>query len=215
MSFLKRHERFFWPLVIFYRLFLKNDSFLRSSGWLMSARLGKPVDASGNYVPWMNHAAIEFLSERLGNDMRLFEYGSGYSTLYFARLVGQVHSVEYDLGWLATIRKDIPQNATVSFVEYDPANGTYSQSIHASGEQYDVVVVDGRDRVRCMREAVQAVSPDGVVILGDSQRDKYREAHSYMREHGFKSLHFSGLTSLGCNTERSTVFYRAENCFDL
>lgn len=39
---------------------------------------------------------IALFRARLHGHKRLFEYGSGYSTLFFSKLVGDVVSLEYD-----------------------------------------------------------------------------------------------------------------------
>ncbi len=46
--------------------------------------------------PWITFRAILFLDAILQKDMKLWEFGSGSSTLYFAKRVTQVYSVEND-----------------------------------------------------------------------------------------------------------------------
>ena len=68
------------------RLFISRDSFLKSTGYLHSCAEGHPCEPDGSPLPWMNYALIRFLQQRLNPSLTLFEYGSGYSTLFFARL---------------------------------------------------------------------------------------------------------------------------------
>ncbi len=53
----------------------------------------KPLDADGRPIPWMNYPVIDLLRERLTKDLHLFEFGSGFSTTFYAQLVGHVTSI--------------------------------------------------------------------------------------------------------------------------
>ncbi len=72
------------------RLIADKSSFLYSMGWMRSVWENKPLDAEGNLVPWMNVPTTRLLEERLTPDLTLFEFGSGYSTLFFASRVKSV-----------------------------------------------------------------------------------------------------------------------------
>ena len=195
-------------------LVLNRRSYLHSTGWMRSSREGTPVDKEGNPLPWMNYPAIRFLEERLRKDLRLFEFGSGYSTSFYARHVAHVTSVEHDDEWLQVVRSMLPANATLIHQPQD-VDGAYCRTIQATGQQYDVVIVDGRDRVNCLRQSLPALSATGVLLLDDSQRDRYREGIRDVREQGFRALNFEGLKPTGKNVDQTTLFYRPDNCLGL
>ena len=69
------------------KLLHDKSSFLMKSGWYNSLVSQKPLDTQGHEIPWMNYGIIDFLESRLNNKMTVFEYGSGASTLYFAKKV--------------------------------------------------------------------------------------------------------------------------------
>ena len=62
-------------------------------------------------------------------------------------------------------------------------------------QQYDVVIIDGRDRVNCIKQSIKALSTEGVVLLDDSHREKYKEGIDYVKNNGFRSLDFEGFLS--------------------
>jgi hypothetical protein len=78
-----------------------------------------------------------------------------------------------------------------------------------------VVVVDGRDRVNCVKQAVSALSPRGVILLDDSQQDKYQEANEFAAAQGFRALDLEGLKATGKGLDRTTLFYRDGNCLGI
>jgi hypothetical protein len=203
------------PLVLIYRHQLRNkNSYLYLTGWTRSIVENRPCQSDGSDVPWMNYSVITLIQGRLNKNMRLFEYGSGYSTLFFSKLVGDVVSVEYDLTWYGKISKELPKNAQVMFVKND-VDGSYCRAIHQVHEFFDIVVVDGRDRVNCIKQALAKLNENGVLLLDDSQREYYQEGIDYAVRQGFKRLDIEGLKPAEHGVNRTTIFYRSTNCFNL
>lgn len=189
-------------------------SYLHDTGWMRSLKAGIPMTSSGDPLPWMNYALIAFLDERLSKDMSVFEYGSGSSTLYFARKVRSVTSVENDKKWYDKLHEKAPDNVKLIFQEAD-VDDKYCRAIHNENEKYDVVIVDGEDRVHCMREGFMKLNDNGVLILDDSNRPDYEPGFQLAAELGYRKLHFEGLKPTDFITEKATIFYRSENCFSI
>lgn len=184
------------------------------TGWIQSLDAKKPVDKDGNPIPWMNFAVIQILEERLKNDQRLFEYGSGYSTSFYARRVKSVTSVEYDKSWYEKIKPTVPENVRLIFKEKDQ-DGDYCRVITSTDDLYDVVVIDGRDRVNCLKQSLRALSSTGVIILDDSSRDSYQEGIAFAKENGFRALNIESIKATDTVVDRTTILYRDGNCFGL
>jgi len=196
------------------KLLYWKKSYLATSGYMKSLRLGRPCDAAGEIVPWMNYSVISFLDQRLNKSMSLFEYGSGYSTQFFAKRVSDVTSLEHDKEWYDKIRNSLPENTNLLFneLEYD---GDYCRAINRTQNNYDVVVDDGRDRVRCVRNSVDALSKSGVVILDDVHREKYEEATNRMIALGFRELSWEGLKPNNYAIHKTKIFYKDNNCLNV
>jgi len=196
------------------KLIEDSDSYLYSSGWMASLERGYPCKSDGSEVPWMNYCVVAFLEQRLQNDLRLFEYGSGFSTIFFSRLVASVTSVEHDQAWFDKLTPRLAGNVEL-LLRREDANGDYCRSIHATGQRYDVVVVDGRDRVNCIKQSLGTLSSRGVILLDDSQRSEYGEGLALARSQGYLTLDFEGLKPVSCEGSRTTVMYRRENCLNI
>jgi len=80
-------KKYLWPLLVAHRLVWRPTSYLHLTGWVESHKRGYPCDRTGMEVPWMNYSVVAFLKERLNQKMSVFEYGCGYSTLFYSRLV--------------------------------------------------------------------------------------------------------------------------------
>ena len=56
--------------------------------------------------PWITFAAIELLEKTLSNNDRVFEYGRGGSTIFFAKRAKRFISVEHDIKWYNNVVKN-------------------------------------------------------------------------------------------------------------
>ncbi|MEO0405916.1 MAG: hypothetical protein AAF289_01060 [Cyanobacteria bacterium P01_A01_bin.135] len=76
---------------------------LQPLGWLTAARARLPVDAAEEPLPWWTYPAIEFIATWVRPEMRVFEYGGGHSTLWWAERVQQVITVDHDQNWVTKV----------------------------------------------------------------------------------------------------------------
>ncbi len=204
----------FWPLSAIMQILFKRRSYFREMGWLTSKSKGYPCDNDGKPLPWMNYPIIYLLKERLDKKHSMFEYGSGFSTQFFAERVADITSVEYNADWFEKVKTMVPNNAALLFQTQD-INGDYCRTIIKTKKKYDIILVDGRDRVNCVKIALDCLKDKGVLILDDSQREIYSEAHTYAEEKGFKKLDLEGVKPTGYKNDRSTIFYKTPNCFNI
>lgn len=87
--------------------------YLSSYGWQTSKRAQEPVDASGNPIPWITYPALSVLQTVALPHYRVFEYGCGNSSLWWARHTNSVISVEHNSGWAAKVAAKAPSNLKV------------------------------------------------------------------------------------------------------
>ncbi len=90
--------------------------FLTPSGWERSLQEQRPVRADGRALPWFTYGAIEFLDRVVDGGMRVFEYGAGYSTLWWQR-AALVHSVDHDPDWVQELGPELEANAVLTLLE--------------------------------------------------------------------------------------------------
>ncbi|MEM1226489.1 MAG: FkbM family methyltransferase [Planctomycetota bacterium] len=197
-----------------YKLVFKREAFIRESGWLESIRACRPCGRDGQPIPWMNYNVVEFFDERLTDQLSVFEFGSGYSTSFFASRCRDVLAVEHDMTWQQQVQQMLPANASVMHCDSTP-DGSYCRAASQQRASFHVVIVDGRDRVNCVRHSLRAMAADGVLVLDDSDRERYSDAFPLMRQHGFRHLHFSGIKPGKSCRNQTTIFYRDKNCLGL
>ena len=152
----------------------------------------------------MPFSAAKWLDHMLTRDSRVFEYGSGGSTLFFADRVGELVSVEHDEEWhrhMATVlsghaagnstylfrppeRADEPADCKVCDVSHasereEYSGCTFDAYVSAIDDyedgSFDLVSVDGRARPACIAHALPKLKPGGFILLDDTHRGHYHE----------------------------------------
>lgn len=191
-----------------------HKGYLNSIGWFTAFDQKQAVDGKGRALPWVTYSFIDFIKGRITKSQHIFEYGSGSSTIFYAERAGKVTSVEHDKGWFDKVKGTSPANAEMIFCELH-RDGEYARKATLLDKKFNIIIVDGRDRVNCCKYSLNALSPDGVIILDDSERKVYQPARELLQENGFKEISFSGI-SPGLFYEKATsVFYKSNNCLGI
>jgi len=195
-------------------LSFNEKGYLDEIGWFKAFETQTPVDQDNNPIPWVTYSFIDFIKERLNPQLTVFEFGSGSSTYFYAKHAGIVVSVEHDKEWYDKIISTKPENAEMIYCEL-VTNGEYCRMPVKLEETFDVIIVDGRDRVNCCKQAVNALSESGVIVLDDSERERYNEGINFLINKGFKHLSFSGISPGLFYNKATSVFYKPDNCLNL
>jgi predicted O-methyltransferase YrrM len=153
--------------------------------------------------------------------MEVFEFGCGSSTIYFSNRVKSVTSVEHDKNWCEKVSKTLCneiKEGIVSLYHCELRYGKdekYSNFAAETGGKYDIIVVDGRDRVNCIMNCLDSIKDTSVIILDNSDKLKYTDGKDFLRLQGFKRLDFYGIAPLIPLGICTSVFYRENNCLGI
>lgn len=171
--------------------------------------------------PWLAQGAILFLDQYLTKEMRVLEYGSGYSTIYFASRVAFVVSFEHYKEWYDRISMEfealrltnvdyhfLPPNDPTDFSEehfrtvhpelkdfqLSRRFANYFEEVNSyPDESFDVILIDGRARVESFFNSFPKLKKGGLAILDNSERERYEPIHQKMK--GYKKQSYTnGLT---------------------
>jgi len=178
-------------------------------------------------VPWWTYGAIDAVEGWLGardEPVRAFEWGSGASTIWLAKRVDSVHSVEHHAGFGTMIQAELADrpNATLDIVEPvdspAPEIGSakeghgrldfsrYVRHIDEVGGEFDLIVVDGRAREACLLAALEHLAPGGIVVFDNTLRRRYRSAIAAAPVH--ETIH-RGLTPTLPYPDQTSILTRA------
>jgi hypothetical protein len=192
----------------------KKDGYLNDIGWVNSVNKEAVLDKDGDPLPWVTYPFIHFIANRLQPSFNIFEFGSGNSTLYYGKKVATIDSVENDLFWYDKIKGTMPPNVTLFYCELQ-RGGDYCKYATSTQKNYDIIIVDGRDRVNCCKESIKALSPTGILVLDDTERVDYKEGIDFLLNNEFKKIDFWGMAPTVNYLKCTTLFYRTNNCLDI
>jgi hypothetical protein len=174
---------------------------MRQLGWHASIQRGASVDVTGSPLPWYTYACIEWLERRLRPSDIAFEFGTGFSTLWYSGRVDRVVAVDHDPDWFARLEPVIPGNVDLRLCSSQGDEvGSMDSGLEASeylaaigefpAEWFDIVVVDGQERIACAAAALNHLKPDGLLVLDNSDRPAYRAAIEHLHGNGLGRIDF-------------------------
>ncbi|MBL7921780.1 MAG: hypothetical protein JNJ40_15810 [Bacteroidia bacterium] len=153
--------------------------------------------------PWITFQAIDFLNKNLKSTDKVFEYGGGGSTLFFAKRVAEIITVEHNEEWFKILSDTIKQKNIKSwkgnfvlpekgdlFTPPDFANPDHysADDVPSYGFNYkayvsvidqypdiyfDCIIIDGRSRPACIKHAMPKLKAGGFLVLDNSDRKYY------------------------------------------
>ena len=166
------------------------------------------LDKDGNPIPWYTYPAIEYLSQLDYSDKKVFEYGCGYSSIFWALRAKSVVSIEdnesYYKRWSGEFCELNLQ------IKHREERDVYENAIFEEDDAYDIIVVDGKRRFECATAAVKKLVKGGIIILDDSDRintsDEYLNAVKVFKDANLIQIDFYGFCPMNNYTKTTSVF---------
>lgn len=130
-------------------------------------------------APWLTSEAVAFLERWLQPDRVGFEWGSGRSTVWFARRVRQLTSIEHDPHWYDQIARCLAEEGLAPRVTYrrfavdnvaDAGHPYVSAILEHHDEGLNFCLVDGVTRLRaqCALACLPKLARGGIVIVDNA-----------------------------------------------
>jgi len=188
-------------------------SVMRRMGWHRSVSEDRPLGDDGTPQPWYTYSALEWILPRVKPTHRVFEFGGGYSTAWYGQHAGSVVTVEHNAAWLEQVRRMVGNNVTLIHREIKGDEATsegdsvYCTAIEEYPERsFDIIVIDGMERVRCAETAPSRLRDDGIIIFDNSDRSTLRAGIDSLHQQGFGRIDFYGFVTQVGTMNCTSVF---------
>lgn len=166
------------------------------------------TDKDGQALPWYTYPAIEYLSELDYSQKNIFEFGCGYSSLFWANRAKQVTSIEDNPEWFEKWQKEFKKPNLSIYLRSE--GEAYYSAICENPLKYDVIIIDGKCRAECAASAVSKLNKGGMIILDDSDRvntsQEYIDAIRILKENNLIQIDFYGFCPLNNYTKTTSLF---------
>jgi hypothetical protein len=194
---------------------LKNYGYLHEMGWVKSFDQKRSFDKNGKPLPWISYPALAFISNRLRDDLTMFEYGGGSSTSYFSKYLKEIHTAESDQKWAEELMSLALPNVKVYYESVSFSIEGYVNKPLQINKKFDLILVDGVHREECLKRCIDCLTPRGVVIIDDLEEYNYERVLPPIYEKGFRKIEFSGMSAMTIGNKTTAILYRDDNCFDI
>lgn len=178
----------------------------RTFGIVNSISQNSPIDCQNRPTPWFTYSSIHYLNSIDLHKKRVFEYGSGFSTLYFRNRLAEVTSVEDNHFWKEKI-EGMAKSTTRSEILFKEGS-EYVNAPLTFKHKFDLIIIDGSFREECAKVAAKALSNNGMIILDNS--DGYVDAAKVLRKSGFLQIPFIGPGPMSAVLWETSLFIRTE-----
>jgi len=211
------------------------ESAPKENGWFMSVKTKQAVARNGEPIPWLTYPFIDFIGDRLNNSLEIFEFGAGNSSIYYAKRVKDVISIEHSPEWhkiiksndkynypnldvrLVEIPKDMEEKGyhTMAFTNTE---NEYVFSLKKTGRKFNIVVVDGLFRNSCIMHSLDSLTEDGIIVLDNTSKlyiNQLKDGTNFLSNNDFKRIDFHGMGPIYSRKSCTSIFYRENNCINL
>jgi len=160
------------------------------------------INEEGTKLPWFTYPAIEYLRQLDMSDKKVFEWGCGSSSLFFANRCCSIISIEHNISWYEKIIKGKPDNLTVLHI--DNTLDDYYLCINKH-DKFDIIVVDSENRKKCCEQAINKLKSGGIIIFDNS--NWFVDACNYLRGTGLIQVDFHGNGQSNAYAWTTSVFF--------
>ncbi|MCT7528301.1 hypothetical protein N5T79_04030 [Aliarcobacter cryaerophilus] len=177
------------------------------------------IDGLGKSIPWYTYPAIEYLNNLDFSTKSILEFGSGSSSIFWAKKCLKVTSIEHNKVWYEKVKQNLVLNQTIFFME-DSAE--YENFIYKFNTKFDVIIIDGIRRKECAKAVVNYINSlneiykegNYMIILDNS--DWYKNTAEILRkELNLIEIDFHGFGPINNYTWTTSIFLSRDFNFDL
>ena len=139
-------------------------------------------------VPWLGYRAVKYLRQIIQPEWRIIEYGSGMSSLFFAKHGKDLVSIESDRQWFDHMRT-LFSKKSITNIDYRFRDVCrYTSHSDLIENSFDLCIVDGLVRDESAKQALKLVRPGGYIFMDNSdvQNSEYLTARNILQEAAIK-----------------------------
>lgn len=178
-------------------------------------------------MPWMYIKAVHFIEWHLlrTTSPKVFEWGGGTSTLWFAERSNKVITVENNIQWINTLHNRITELGikNIELLVKEPINlksrnpfetawkefkgysfESYVNSIDAYDCLFDLILVDGYCRPECAKKALKKLNKNGILVFDNSSRERYKKFFENISK-THRIIKLEGPTTYGQGYSETTI----------
>lgn len=188
------------------------SNYLYDSGWTESKSQNIAV-RKGELIPWLTYPLLHEIDSWKFSGLKILEFGSGASTVFFSRRGGEVTSYEFDQDYFSSvmvpIRDLLSTSTSLRYLETLPSENEPSfAALRETLSEAELILIDGGPRNKIAALAARYSGEDAVIIFDNSDLKENLEGVLCLGRAGFVELPFHGIGPLNPYSWTSSIFVR-------
>jgi len=176
-------------------------------GQKVSISKGESLDSQLQEIPWYTYPAIEYLDNIDFKFDKVFEYGSGNSTVWWAKRANSITSIEDDENWFHIVEEKLGKLKNKINYLFEKEE-TYIENTSVINS--DIVIIDGGHRTNCAKYIIKLIERNGFepkMIIFDNS-DWYPSTIEYFRTKSeYLQIDFHGFGPINGYTWTTSIFF--------
>lgn len=185
-------------------------------------------------LPWITYQSMDYIKSNLKNNSKIFEFGSGGSTLFYFKFACYLISVEHDCDWYLKVKSKIENINSDKYVElilkkpfkvlnenyldvnpgdlriYQEIYKDYTSVIDSFPDDFfDLIVIDGKARIEALKKSLNKLKPEGFLIFDNADRKHYQ--NSLKSIESWLVLRSYGPTILDRSFNQTNIYQKPKN----
>jgi len=145
-------------------------------------------EIAGKYptLPWIPYPAIRALAKLSRPDWHVLEHGAGMSTVWWAKRVNSIHSIEANADWYQRLKEEIRHRRLDNVTLEHRTGDDYGDLSAFKDHSFQLVVIDGHAREKAAEQATRLITRPGWIYLDNTDfaaqwQEMYGEAENILR----------------------------------
>jgi hypothetical protein len=191
-------------------------NFLETSGWVESQNHSASY-FKGRLIPWLTYPFLFELSSWQLSKVKVLEFGSGASSIYFSRNAESVVTYEFDSTYAELVMHPIlPRypNLTLhtvneaAFLNLLETKSENFSSLISEIEKSQIILIDGGPRNEIARFIALKALQDAVIVFDNTDLEDWSLGRKLLKESGFIEIPYHGLGNLNPYSWTTSLFLR-------
>ena len=168
-------------------------------GFLESSRNNVPVSGYHEIMPLYTYPCYEYLRSIDWSNSNVFEFGCGYSTIWWGSVNANVYGVDKLQEWADNVNPNKQYK-----IDVEQESERYIKSIYRHKIDFNVIIIDGSFRTRCVEPSLNCLAEGGILILENS--DCNPQAKELLDKSDLIPIHFHGFKPIHVDTETTSCY---------
>lgn len=110
---------------------------------------------SGLIMPWYTLPALEWLKKQNISEWKVFEFGCGYSSIWWRLNCKFLYSIDHADNWAKAIGIEVLQVAKIDYASW----------IEPLKIKWDCIVIDGIQREKCLQYSIDKIESGKFILI--------------------------------------------------